>query len=281
MTKSAKKQLDGLWEALQEDSSQDARQALVEAHVGLVRYVAGRLAVGLPHYLEFPDLYGAGLLGLIQAIDNFDRSRGIKFETYAIPRIRGAILDELRSQDWFPRSLRRKSREVEEAYARLESKLGRAASDEEVANDLDLSLPEFDRLMTQVSAATIVSIETELHPDEGGSVHRIIDTIADLQAAVPGDTLAEDEMRGLIVACLDELSEKERLVLTLYYYEELTLREIGEVLQVTESRVCQVHTKAIFRLRGKLERKLSDRPLHRLSEELRGELGDREHAGVH
>jgi RNA polymerase sigma factor for flagellar operon FliA len=280
MNQNAKRHLDEHWRALQESHDEGARQALVEAHVGLVRYVAGRLALGLPHYLEFPDLYGAGLLGLIQSIDNFDTSRGIKFETYAIPRIRGAILDELRSQDWFPRSLRRKAREVEDAYARLESTLGRPASDEEVAGELELSLEEFDRVMTQVSAATIVSLETELHPDEGGSVHRIIDTIADLQTAAPGDRLADEEMRDVIVGCLDELSERERLVLTLYYYEELTLREIGEVLNVTESRVCQVHTKAIFRLRGKLERKLSDRPLERLSAEVVDAMSGREKVGA-
>lgn len=280
MTQNAKRHLEEHWRALQESRDEMARQALVEAHVGLVRYVAGRLALGLPHYLEFPDLYSAGLLGLIQSIDNFDTSRGIKFETYAIPRIRGAILDELRSQDWFPRSLRRKAREVEEAYARLEATLGRPATDEEVASELDLTLEEFDRVMTQVSAATIVSLETELHPDEGGNVHRIIDTIADLTTAAPGDRLADEEMRDVIVGCLDELSERERLVLTLYYYEELTLREIGEVLNVTESRVCQVHTKAIFRLRGKLERKLSDRPLERLSAEVVDAMSGREKVGA-
>jgi RNA polymerase sigma factor FliA len=280
MTNDAKNHINGLWKELQECASQDARQALVEAHVGLVRYVAGRLAVGLPHYLEFPDLYGAGLLGLIQAIDNFDHSRGIKFETYAVPRIRGAILDELRTQDWFPRSLRRKAREVEEAYARLEADLGRAASDDEVARELDLSRAEFDRVMSQVSAATIVSLETELYPDESGGVHRIIDTIADTNVAAPGDGLAEEEMRALIVSCVDELSERERLVLTLYYYEELTLREIGETLEVTESRVCQVHTKAVFRLRAKLERKLNDRPLERLSAEVVHALTKRERVGA-
>jgi RNA polymerase sigma factor FliA len=280
MTNDAKKHISELWKELQDGASHDARQALVEAHVGLVRYVAGRLAVGLPHYLEFPDLYSAGLLGLIQAIDNFDCSRGIKFETYAVPRIRGAILDELRTQDWFPRSLRRKAREVEDAYARIEANLGRAASDDEVAGELDLSRTEFDRVMSQVSAATIVSLEAELHPDESGGVHRIIDTIADPNVAAPGDGLAEEEMRALIVTSVDELSERERLVLTLYYYEELTLREIGEVLEVTESRVCQVHTKAIFRLRAKLERKLNDRPLERLSAEVVDAFTKRERVGV-
>lgn len=265
-----------LWSRLREGRDEAARQALVESHVGLVRYVAGRLAVGLPHYLEFPDLYGAGLLGLIQAIDHFDTDRGIKFETYAVPRIRGAILDELRSQDWFPRSLRRKARDIEDAYARLEAELGRPASDEEIARELEMSPGEFDRVMSQVSAATIVSLETELHSEDGGGAHRIIDTLVDASSAGPDEGLARDEMRNLVARALDELSERERLVLTLYYYEELTLREIGEVMEVTESRVCQIHTKAIFRLRTKLERKLSDRPIERLTAEAADAMSSRE-----
>ncbi len=257
-----------LWSRFAQTRDESVRHALVERYVGLVRYVAGRLAVGLPHHLEFPDLYGAGLVGLIQAVDNFDQERGIKFETYAIPRIRGAILDELRAQDWFPRSLRRKARELERAYAELEARLGRPASDEEVAAELGMSIAEFDRAMAQVSVATIVSLETELHPDEDGAGQRIVDTLADERGEKPDDAINELEMRALIAEVLDELSEKERLVLTLYYYEELTLREIGEVLDVTESRICQIHTKAIFRLRAKIERKLSAKPLDRLGAEV-------------
>lgn len=280
MASTSKTQHEELWSRLREGSDESARQALVESHVGLVRYVAGRLAVGLPHYLEFPDLYGAGLLGLIQAIDHFDPRRGIKFETYAVPRIRGAILDELRSQDWFPRSLRRKAREIEEAYVRLEAELGRPASDEEIAQELEMSTREFERVMSQVSAATIVSLETELHPEDGSGAHRIMDTLVDGSAPGPEDGLARKEMRQLVASALDELSERERLVLTLYYYEELTLREIGEVMEVTESRVCQIHTKAIFRLRSKLERKLSDRPIERLTAEAADAMNSHEKVGA-
>ena len=257
-----------LWSRFQDEGDEDARRELVEKHVGLVRYVAGRLAVGLPHYLEFPDLYGAGLVGLIQAVDNFDRGRGIKFETYAIPRIRGAILDELRAQDWFPRSLRRKARQLEAAFSTLESRLGRPATDEEVAGELGLSVGEYDRVLGQISVATIVSLETELHPDEPGGGHRIADTIVDEKTQHPEEALAQRELREVIATALDELSERERLVLTLYYYEELTLREIGEILDVTESRVCQIHTKAIFRLRGKIERQTSSKSLDRLGAEV-------------
>lgn len=264
-----------LWESYQDHGDEDARRVLVETNVGLVRYVAGRLAVGLPHYLEFPDLYGAGLIGLIQAIDNFDRGRGIKFETYAIPRIRGAILDELRAQDWFPRSLRRKARQVETTFSALEARLGRAVSDEEVANELGMSMEEFDRVLGQISVATLVSLESELHPDDAGGGHRVIDTLVDESAVHPDDVIAQRELRDVIVNALDELTEKERLVLTLYYYEELTLREIGEILEVTESRVCQIHTKAIFRLKGKVERKISAKSIARLGDEVRDALKEK------
>ena len=259
---------DALWRDLRAQSDEGVRHTLVEHYVGLVRYVAGRLAVGLPHYLEFPDLYGAGLVGLIQAVDNFDTERGIKFETYAIPRIRGAILDELRAQDWFPRSLRRKARQLESTFAALEARLGRPVSDEEVASEMGISLKEYDRMLGQISVATIVSLGSELHPDEQGDGNRLLDTLADENGEHPEDVINQREMRELIARALDELSEKERLVLTLYYYEELTLREIGEVLEVTESRVCQIHTKAIFRLRSKIQRNAQTKPLERLGAEV-------------
>lgn len=259
---------DALWRDLRAHSDEAVRHALVEHYVGLVRYVAGRLAVGLPHYLEFPDLYGAGLVGLIQAVDHFDTERGIKFETYAIPRIRGAILDELRAQDWFPRSLRRKARQLESTFAALEARLGRPVSDEEVASEMGISLKEYDRMLGQISVATIVSLESEVHSDEQGNGNRLLDTLADENGEHPEDVINQREMRELITRALDELSEKERLVLTLYYYEELTLREIGEVLEVTESRVCQIHTKAIFRLRSKIERNVRTKPLERLGAEV-------------
>ena len=264
-----------LWQSFQDDGDEDARRQIVERHVGLVRYVAGRLAVGLPHYLEFPDLYGAGLVGLIQAVDNFDRNRGIKFETYAIPRIRGAILDELRAQDWFPRSLRRKARQLEQTFAALEGRHGRAVSDDEVARELGMSMDEFDRVLGQISVATLVSLESELHPDDPGGGHRVVDTLVDESVVHPDDVIAQRELRDVIVSALGELTEKERLVLTLYYYEELTLREIGEILEVTESRVCQIHTKAVFRLRGKVERKITSKSISRLGAEVRDALREK------
>jgi RNA polymerase sigma factor for flagellar operon FliA len=262
--------IDSLWAALRGPERESARRRLVEHYVGLVKFVASRLAVGLPHYVEFTDLCSAGLLGLIQAIDHFDVSRGYKFETYAVPRIRGAILDELRAQDWFPRSLRRKARRLEKAYATLESRLGRAATDNEVSRELGVPLAEFHRLVAQVSVATIVSLDADTQQDERGSLARLSETVPDTQGEHPEQALADRELREVLSQTLAELPEKEQLVLTLYYYEELSLKEIGAILEVTESRVCQIHTKAIFRLRGKVSRKLSEKPIWRLGKEVAG-----------
>jgi RNA polymerase sigma factor for flagellar operon FliA len=155
-----------LWEQSHGRHSQEARRDLVNIYARIVKYVAGRMAIGLPHYVEFNDLISAGLLGLIQAIDNFDHERGIKFETYAIPRIRGSILDELRSQDWFPRSLRRKAKQLEEDYSTLEVKLGRPATDAEVARRLEIKIEELDSMVGEVSIATIMSLDADTSSDD-------------------------------------------------------------------------------------------------------------------
>jgi RNA polymerase sigma factor for flagellar operon FliA len=256
-----------LWQAYLEMGSQDARQRLVEQYLRVVRYVAGRMAVGLPHYVEYNDLVSAGLLGLIQAIDNFDHQRGIKFETYAIPRIRGAILDELRSQDWFPRSLRRKAKQVELAYATLEVRLGRPATDEEIARELGIPVGELDGLLSEVSLATIMSLDADPN-GEDEQQSGMGDYLPDPRSDDVERSIAEQEMRELIAHRLAELPEKEQLVLVLYYYEELTLKEIGEILDVTESRVCQIHTKAILRLKGKIDRHEGKTSIGRLTSEI-------------
>lgn len=256
-----------LWQAYLEMGSQDARQRLVEQYLRVVRYVAGRMAVGLPHYVEYNDLVSAGLLGLIQAIDNFDHQRGIKFETYAIPRIRGAILDELRSQDWFPRSLRRKAKQVELAYATLEVRLGRPATDEEIARELGIPVSELDGLLSEVSLATIMSLDADPN-GEDEQQSGMGDYLPDPRSDDVERSIAEQEMRELIAHRLAELPEKEQLVLVLYYYEELTLKEIGEILDVTESRVCQIHTKAILRLKGKIDRHEGKTSIGRLTSEI-------------
>ncbi len=257
-----------IWRRYEQQGCQEARQQLVEKYARIVKYVAGRMAIGLPHYVEFNDLVSAGLLGLIQAIDNFDHRRGIKFETYAIPRIRGAILDELRSQDWFPRSLRRKAKQLEEAYACLEARLGRPATDEEVAKELQVEVSELDGIVGEVAVATIMSLDADASGDESEQSTSLGDYIADPKAEDLEKLIAAQEMREIIANRMAELPEKEQLVLVLYYYEELTLKEIGEILDVTESRVCQIHTKAIMRLKGKIQRHEGRESIGRLTDEI-------------
>jgi RNA polymerase sigma factor for flagellar operon FliA len=258
-----------LWQRYDTEKCQDARQKLVENYARIVKYVAGRMAIGLPHYVDFHDLVSAGLLGLIQAIDNFDYTRGIKFETYAIPRIRGAILDELRSQDWFPRSLRRKAKQLEEVYATLEARLGRPATDREVAESLQISMSELDGMLGEVAVASIMSLDADASSDDSEQSTSLGEYLADPKAEDMEKIIAAQEMRDLIARRMAELPEKEQLVLVLYYYEELTLKEIGEILDVTESRVCQIHTKAIMRLKGKIQRHEGKSSIGRLTAEIK------------
>ncbi|MBU0742390.1 FliA/WhiG family RNA polymerase sigma factor [bacterium] len=261
-----------LWVRLEESRDEAARHELVELYARVVKYVAGRMAIGLPHYVDHKDLVSAGLLGLIQAVDNYDYRRGNKFETYAIPRIRGAILDELRTQDWFPRSLRRKARQLESAYNRLEARLGRPSTDEELAAELGVSRGELTTMMDEVAVATIVSLDADGSDDDDSST--LGDYLPDTRTPDAETCVSAEEMRSLIASSLGELADKEQLVLVLYYYEELTLKEIGEILDVTESRVCQIHTKAILRLRGKIQRSEGRKSIDRLSREIREQRDD-------
>ena len=277
MTQALTNEQQELWRRLIEENDQAARQELVVRYSRLVKYVAGRLAVGLPHYVDHSDLVSAGLLGLIQAIDNYEPERGNKFETYAVPRIRGAILDELRTQDWFPRSLRRKARQLEEAITNLEIRLGRPATDEELAQELGLSRDELTSLMDEVAVATIVSLDADTDEDDPRGTS-LGDFLADPRADGFEEEIAKNQLRRLIANCLEGLPEKEQLVLVLYYYEELTLKEIGEILEVTESRVCQIHTKAILRLRGRIMRSEGRKSLDRISREIRDRRRERRQA---
>lgn len=221
-----------------------------------MKFVAGRVASGLPQSIEQSDLVSYGIFGLIDAIDKFDPARGFKFETYAISRIKGAIIDELRSIDWVPRSIRAKARAVERAYSKLENELRRSPDDKEVAAELDLGGEELNRVLSQVSFTGLVALDELLGRQQGsggdgGGSSTVGDTIAD-RAHDPVEAFETDEMKHLLADAINRMPDRERLVLTLYYYEGLTLAEVGGILGVTESRVCQIHTKAILQLRGRL-----------------------------
>jgi RNA polymerase sigma factor for flagellar operon FliA len=246
-------ELQDLWRRYKAASDERARERLVVAYSPLVKYVAGRMSSGLPAHVEESDLISYGLSGLISAIERFDLSREIKFETYAITRIRGAIIDELRTLDWVPRSVRARAREIERVNMKLESRLQRAPTDEEMAAELDISLEEFQGALLQISNSTIVALDELWNvSDSTGEEVSLLDTLPDRGAPDPQVLVGQSELRDRIADAIAALPEREKLVVALYYYEHLTLREIGEVLGVTESRVSQLHTKAVLRLRSKL-----------------------------
>ncbi len=219
----------------------------------MVKYVAGRVGIGLPANIEHADLVSYGIFGLIDAIEKFDLDRAIKFETYAISRIRGAIIDELRAIDWIPRSIRTKARDVEKAYARLESQLHRTPSEAEVAAEMGISLEELQSIFGQVSYVNVVALDELLTVGgEKGEKISLVDTLEDTKAEDPILAFESEETKYLLNRAINLLPEREKIVVTLYYYEGLTLAEIGEVLGVTESRICQLHTKAVLQLRAKL-----------------------------
>lgn len=250
-----------LWEAYHRERAPRDREALIVHYLGLVKYVAGRLAAGLPDSVDIDDLVGAGMIGLMKAVEAFDPAKEVKFETYSIPRIRGAMLDELRNQDWFPRSVRRKAKRIDLAVQELEAKLGRSPKDVELAKHMRLDLEDFYRLAGEVSQSSLLSIEEELRVGKDGTYASVREILSDLRVQSAHDRLADKELRAIVMETLEQLDEKERLVLTLYYFEELTLAEIGEVLGVSESRVCQIHGKAVGRLRLRVRGKTRENPL--------------------
>ncbi len=243
--------VEALWARYKETDGRDARDQLILHYSPLVKYVAGRVAVGLPQNVDQADLVSYGIFGLIDAIEKFDPERGFKFETYAISRIKGSILDELRSIDWVPRSVRAKARALEKAYAKLEGDLHRSPTDAELADELDLSEAQLAQLLSQISFVGMAALDEMLAGGDRGESMTLGDTIAD-GGRGPVNLYEAEETRQLLAETINRMPEREKLVLTLYYYESLTLAEIGEVLRVTESRVCQIHTKAVLALRSRM-----------------------------
>jgi RNA polymerase sigma factor FliA len=247
-------ELKDLWRRYKDERDEKARERLVLAYAPLVKYVAGRMSSGLPSHVEESDLISYGLLGLISAIERFEPEREIKFETFAITRIKGSVIDELRSLDWVPRSVRTKAREIERTNAKLEHKLHRAPTDQEMADSLEVSVEEFQESLVRISNSSVVALdELWTVSDSSGDQVSLLDTIQDPTAPDPAAEMDTTEMKDRLADAIARLPEREKLVVALYYYENLTLREIGEVLGVTESRVSQLHTKAVLRLKSRLQ----------------------------
>jgi RNA polymerase sigma factor for flagellar operon FliA len=241
-----------LWQEYRKTRDPKIREDFIKQYAPLVKYVAGKVAVGMPHNVEFDDLVGFGVFGLLDAIEKFEPDKNVKFKTYAVTRIRGAIFDELRSIDWVPRSVRQKTREVEEAIGSLEAQLGRTATDQEIASSMGLDEDEYLKILLKISGTSILSLSDVWFSGDENDKVSIGDSIESPSSLNPDVIVERDEIRRVIVEAIGELPDKEKKILVLYYFEDLTLKEIGQVLDVTESRVSQLHTKAILRLRSKL-----------------------------
>jgi RNA polymerase sigma factor for flagellar operon FliA len=240
--------LTNLWEEYSRTKASAIREELILTYTYLVKFVAGRLYASYGNNVEFDDLVSYGIFGLIDAIDKFDIARGVKFDTYAQLRIRGAIIDQLREMDWLPRSVRQKSKDLEKAYFELENKLGRPATDEEMAESYGMSLQDFQKKVQNIATYSIVSLDDLLEQKReviGNEKENVMET--------PESVIESTEIKGILVDAIANLPEKEKKVVSLYYYDELTYKEIGKLLSISESRVSQLHTKAIIRLKNKFK----------------------------
>lgn len=243
---------DTLWLDYKRTKNAKIREFFIVKYAPLVKYVAGKVAVGMPGNVEFDDLVGYGVFGLLDAIDRYDPEKNVKFNTYAVTRIRGAIFDELRSIDWVPRSVRQQSREIEEAVASLEARLGRSATDVEIAEELNITVEEFHQILLRISGTSVISLSDLRFGSDDSEQVSVVDSIEAPSSLNPDVIVEREEMKRIIIDAINELSDREKKVLIMYYYEDMTLKEIGKVLEVTESRVSQIHTSA----NGKLKRKL-------------------------
>jgi RNA polymerase sigma factor FliA len=237
----------------QMEISVENREAVINQYAPMIKYVAHRIAMRLPPHIEVDDLISVGCLGLIDAIDKYDSTRGAKFKTYAEFRVRGAILDELRSMDWVPRSVRQKASAMDGVVQKLQNKLGRPPEDDEIAEEMGIGLDELFSTLNETKSMPILSLEDLGIAKESGEQQSLLDCLAGKGDADPHTHLRLVELKEIIAKAIDTLPEKERLMISLYYYEELTMKEIGAVLDITESRVSQIHSKAVLRLRNKLK----------------------------
>lgn len=237
-----------LWEEYAKKRTPELQEKIIIEYAGLVKLVAGRLSMYLGYNVEYDDLVGYGTFGLIDAIDKFDYNKGVKFETYASLRIRGAVLDQIRKMDWIPRSIRQKQRKMDMAYHNLEVKFGRIASDEEVASELEISVDELENWQNQTKVTNIISLDEFMDQGSESKVEQSLKADFDQ----PDRILEKQELKELLIKTLETLTEKEKKVIILYYYEELTLKEISRILEVSESRISQLHTKALQKMKLRL-----------------------------
>ena len=237
-----------LWETYRKAPTSELREQIIVEYAPLVKLVAGRLSMYLGTNVEYEDLVSYGIFGLIDAIDKFDTEKDVKFETYASLRIRGAILDQIRKMDWIPRTLRQKQKKLEETVRAIEMRTGKNASDEEIAEELGLSKEELLEWKSQLKITNVISLNEFLEQGQ----EPVMDARGNSHFAQPEDVVGENELKEVLKQALDVLTEKEKKVILLYYYENLTLKEISKVLEVSESRVSQLHTKALSKMRGKM-----------------------------
>ncbi|MFQ5863916.1 MAG: FliA/WhiG family RNA polymerase sigma factor [bacterium] len=241
-----------LWKEYTEERDSETREKLLVNYLPLVKYVAGKMMFSLPSSVDYNDLLSAGVMGLIGALERFNPDQGVKFETFVLPRIKGAILDELRTLDWAPRSLRSKARMVERANEHLEKELGRAVSDQEIAKELKMDLKEYKAVLRDLAMASLLSLDGS-RAEESEQLTSMYDLLENPLSDNPHRSLEHEEMKRLLIEAIENLNEQEKIVMALYYYEELTLKEIGQVLNITESRVSQIHSKALESLKSALE----------------------------
>ncbi|MHB8064771.1 MAG: FliA/WhiG family RNA polymerase sigma factor [Ruminiclostridium sp.] len=239
-----------LWKQYIETKNPGIKEKLIIEYAYLIKYVAGRLSIYFGSNVEFDDLVGYGAFGLIDAIEKFDISKGVKFETYASFRIRGSIIDSIRDLDWVPRSLRQKNKILERVYVEVENEVGHSATDKEVAEKMGISMVEFYKLLNDVNVSSMMSLEEFMEQN----YERGLEILSDNTEDKPEAALENIEIKELLIDSINKLPEKEKAVISFYYFEELTLKEISAIMNVTESRISQLHTKALLRMRGKLFR---------------------------
>lgn len=237
--------LHKLWESYSQTKDSQLKETLIIEYSDVVKYVAGRLSMYLGNNVEFDDLVGYGVFGLIDAIDKFDYEKGIKFETYASLRIRGAILDNIRKMDWIPRSVRKKQKDLERAYQKLESELNRPVEENDMAQELGITVDEYHKWQDQTKALMLTSLED--HMEKGGE--NAMEPLGKSRFIQPEANIEKEELKRMLIEAIQSLTEKERKVVTLYYYEELTLKEISHIMEVSESRISQLHTKALGKMK--------------------------------